>query len=76
MKISEDFPSVQTFLHCVATYLSLLLCSLLVLTGCVTTMRGAFFPLFSHYAAPASSITRFPIIPGFPLTFQQRTRPL
>lgn len=58
MKISEDFSSVQTFLHCVATYhLSLLLCSLLVLTGCITTTRRGFFPLFSHYAAPASSIT-------------------
>lgn len=33
-------------------------------------------PLFSHCTSPSSSMTHFPIISGFPLTFGQRARPL
>lgn len=48
-------------------------CSSPVLTGCVTILRRASFPSFCH---PASSMTRFLIISGFPLTFGQRVRSL
>ena len=51
-------------------------CSSPVLTGCVTTLRRQPFPSFSHYRAPASPMTCFPVVSGFPLTFGQRARPL